>query len=97
MGYCFSYALGLGPGILLLLSEIFPTHVRGKAAGVCTIFMWVSCWFVALWFPTLLKLSQAGTFWMLSGTSFLMFLFVWRIIPETKGKTLEEIEGFWSR
>ena len=97
MAYCFCYALGLGPGILLLLSEIFPTHIRGKAAGVCTIFMWVSCYFVSEKFPTLLEWSQAGTFWILSATSFIMFLFVWRVIPETKGKTLEQIEQHWRR
>ncbi|NQU23698.1 MAG: sugar porter family MFS transporter [Candidatus Nealsonbacteria bacterium] len=95
--YSFFYALGLGPGILLLLSEIFPTHVRGKAAGVCTVFMWVSCYFVSEQFPTWLEWSQSGTFWILSGTSFTMFLFVWLLIPETKGKTLEEIEQFWRR
>lgn len=97
MAYCFCYALGLGPGILLLLSEIFPTHIRGKAAGVCTIFMWVSCYFISEKFPTLLEWSQAGTFWILSCTSFVMFLFVWRVIPETKGRTLEQIEQHWTK
>lgn len=97
MAYCFCYALGLGPGILLLLSEIFPTHIRGKAAGVCTIFMWVSCYFVAEKFPTWLEWSKHGTFWILSGTSFIMFLFVWQVIPETKGRTLEQIEQGWTR
>jgi SP family arabinose:H+ symporter-like MFS transporter len=97
IAYCICYALGLGPGILLMLSEIFPTHIRGKAAGVCTIFMWVSCWFVSVTFPVALQWSQAGTFWLLSCTSFIMFVFVWRVIPETKGKTLEEIERFWKR
>lgn len=95
--YCFCYALGLGPGILLLLSEIFPTHVRGKAAGVCTIFMWVSCYLISEKFPILLEWSRAGTFWLLSGTSLLMFFFVWRVVPETKGRTLEAIEQSWRK
>ena len=97
MAYCFFYALGVGPGILLILSEIFPTHVRGKAVGTCTIFMWVSCYFVSEKFPVLLEWSQAGTFWTLTCTSLLLFLFVWRVIPETKGRSLEEIERSWRR
>ena len=95
--YSFFYALGLGPGILLLLSEIFPTHVRGKAAGICTVFCWGSCYFVSEKFPVWMEWSQAGAFWIFSFTSFIMFLLVWWLIPETKGKTLEEIEQFWRR
>jgi MFS transporter, SP family, arabinose:H+ symporter len=97
MAYTFFYALGLGPGILLILSEIFPTHIRGKAASICTIFMWVSNYLISERFPALLEWSKSGSFWLLSCTSFAMFLFVWRMIPETKGKTLEEIESFWRR
>lgn len=97
MAYCFCYALGPGPVNLLILSEIFPTHIRGKAAGVCTIFMWVSCYFIAEKFPTLLEWSEAGTFWILATTSFLYFLFAWIVVPETRGKTLEQIEQHWNR
>jgi len=97
VAYCFFYALGVGPGILLVLSEIFPTRIRGKAVGACTIFMWVSCYFVSKYFPELLEWSQAWTFWSLTCTSLLLFLFVWRVIPETKGRTLEEIERYWRR
>jgi SP family arabinose:H+ symporter-like MFS transporter len=97
MVYCFCYALGVGPGILLLLSEIFPTHIRGKAAGFCTIFMWVSCYFIAEKFPVLLEWSQSGTFGILGCNCLVMFFFVWLVVPETKNRTLEDIEKSWSK
>ena len=93
--YLLFYALGPGPVALLLLSEIFPTHVRGKAVGICTLFLWVSTYLVSEQFPTWLVWSESGTFWLLSGACFLYALYSWRVIPETKGKTLEQIEQHW--
>ncbi len=95
MLYCFCYALGPGPVNLLILSEIFPTHVRGQAAGVCTIFMWVSCYFISERFPRWLQWSEPGTFWALAVMCLLYCLFCWLLIPETKGRTLEQIERHW--
>jgi len=66
MAYCFFYALGPGPVNLLILSEIFPTHVRGQAVGICTIFLWVSCYLVSERFPRWLHWSEPGTFWILA-------------------------------
>jgi SP family arabinose:H+ symporter-like MFS transporter len=93
--YLFFYALGPGPVVLLILSEIFPTHVRGKAVGICTIFLWVGTYLVSEQFPTWLVWSEAGTFWTLAGACLLYALYSWRVIPETKGKTLEQIEQHW--
>ncbi len=95
MAYCFFYALGPGPVNLLLLSEIFPTHVRGQAAGVCTVFMWISCYVVSERFPRWLEWSEAGTFWTLASMCLLYSLFSWLVIPETRNKTLEQIEQHW--
>ena len=95
MAYCFFYALGPGPVNLLILSEIFPTHVRGQAVGICTIFLWVSCYLVSERFPRWLHWSEPGTFWILAAMCALYFLFSWLVVPETKGKTLEQIEHHW--
>jgi sugar porter (SP) family MFS transporter len=96
MAYCFFYALGPGPVNLLLLSEIFPTHIRGKAAGVSTIFMWLSCYVISERFPRWLEWSEAGTFWTLAAMCGLYSLFSWLVIPETRGRTLEQIEQHWA-
>ncbi len=95
MAFCFCYALGPGPVNLLILAEIFPTHVRGQAAGISTLFLWVSNYFVAERFPTWLKWSEAGTFWTLAGMCLLYSTFSWLFVPETKGKSLEQIEQYW--
>jgi SP family arabinose:H+ symporter-like MFS transporter len=93
--YLFFYALGPGPVALLLLSEIFPTHVRGKAVGISTLFLWLSTYVVSEQFPAWLIWSESGTFWVLTGTCLLYALYSWRVIPETKGRTLEQIEQHW--
>ena len=94
--FLFFYALGPGPVALLLLSEIFPTHLRGKAVGISTFFLWISTYLVAEQFPTWLAWSESGTFWILTGTCFLYALYAWRVIPETKGRTLEQLEQYWN-
>jgi sugar porter (SP) family MFS transporter len=95
MAYCFCYALGPGPVALLLLSEIFPTHVRGQATGVSTIFLWVSCYIISEQFPSWLEWSEAGTFITLAGMCLLYSLYSWFVVPETRGKTLEQVEEHW--
>ena len=90
-----SYALGIGPGTWLVISEIFPTRLRGRATAVCTVFLWLSS-FVILWlFPIMQEISQSGTFWFLSFITVIGGVISWFIIPETKGKTLEQIEEYW--
>ena len=95
--YCSFFAIGVGTGSWLVISEIFPTRVRGRAVSICTFSLWVSNFVAVLVFPSLLELSRAGTFWLFAILSFVMVAFVWRMIPETKQKTLEEIEKFWRR
>lgn len=93
-----AFAVGLGPGVWVVLSEIFPTRIRGRAMSVATISLWVACVALTLTFLSLVKaITITGAFWLYAGLSAFTFLFVWRMVPETKGKSLEEIEKLWIR
>ncbi|NQU21143.1 MAG: sugar porter family MFS transporter [Candidatus Nealsonbacteria bacterium] len=95
LGFVVCYAIGVGPGAWLIISEIFPTRVRGRAMSICTLSLWVVNFLTTLAFPVLWSHTQAGTFWLFALTSGTMALFVWAILPETKGRSLEEIEQSW--
>ncbi len=87
------FAMSLGPVTWVILSEIFPNRVRGAAVSVSVSALWIACFALTFTFPALnAALGPAGTFWLYSGICVIGFLFVlWRV-PETKGKTLEQIE-----
>jgi sugar porter (SP) family MFS transporter len=88
------YAMSLAPVTWVLLSEIFPNKIRGLAMSVAVSSLWIACFLVTFSFPILnQRLGAAGTFWTYAAICFAGFLFIWRCIPETKGKTLEEIEA----
>lgn len=87
------YAMSLGPVTWVLLSEIFPNKVRGVAMAVCTAALWIASFLLTYTFPFLNSgLGTGGTFLLYAIICFCGFLFVWRRIPETKGKSLEELE-----
>jgi SP family arabinose:H+ symporter-like MFS transporter len=93
-----AFAMALGPLSWLVCSEIFPNKVRGRAMSIATFIIWSSCYVVAQTFPMLNDSKAIGpalTFWLYGGVSLLTFLFVFMLVPETKGRTLEEIEAFW--
>ncbi len=91
--YVFLYSLGLGPIVWVLISEIFPLAVRAKALALCTFISWMSNYLIVLTFPNLLdSLGMSGTFAIYALLTLLSFLFCARYIPETKGKSLEQIE-----
>ncbi len=95
-GYVACFGFGLGPGVWLVMSEIFPTRIRGRAMSIATFFVWASCFVVSLTFPMLLAAVGAPkTFWLFGVMSIATILFVWRVVPETKGRTLENIEMLW--
>ena len=87
------YAMSLAPVTWVLISEIFPNRIRGAAVSVSVSALWIACFALTFTFPTLnAALGPAGTFWLYSAICVAGFLFVlWRV-PETKGKTLEQIE-----
>jgi sugar porter (SP) family MFS transporter len=87
------FAMTLGPVTWVLISEIFPNRIRGAAVSASVSALWIACFALTFTFPGLnAALGPAGTFWLYSGICVAGFLFVlWRV-PETKGKTLEQIE-----
>ena len=94
--YVASFAVGVGTGTWVVMSEICPTRIRGRAMSVATIFLWCGTLLVTLTFLSLVKAFTApGTFLMYAAISIAAFVFVWRFVPETKGRTLEEIDRWW--
>ena len=93
-----AFAMALGPIPWILCSEIFPTRIRGRAMSIATFTIWTSCYAVAQTFPMLNDSSAFGparTFWVYTACSLAALLLVAWLVPETKGRTLEEIEGRW--
>ena len=87
------YAMTLGPVTWTLLAEIFPNRIRGVAMGVCTFALWVGCCTLTFSFPSMnASLGSSGTFWAYSLICVSAFVYLWRNCPETKGKSLEELE-----
>jgi MFS transporter, SP family, arabinose:H+ symporter len=87
------YAMSLAPVTWVILSEIFPNKVRGAAMSIATVALWAACFLLTYTFPMLNRILQAsGTFWLYGFICVLGFWFIFKRLPETKGKTLEEIE-----
>ena len=88
-----TYAMTLAPVTWVVLSEIFPNSIRGTAMAIATTALWIACFVLTYTFPILNKLLNAsGTFWLYGLICFSGFLFILKKLPETKGKSLEEIE-----
>jgi SP family arabinose:H+ symporter-like MFS transporter len=91
-----AFAMALGPIPWILCSEIFPARVRGRAMSVATFTIWTSCYLVAQTFPMLNDSPAVGpalTFWIYATCSLAALIFVFFMVPETKGRSLEEIEA----
>ena len=87
------YAMSLAPIVWVILSEIFPNRIRGAAMALATFALWIACFILTYTFPLLNKgLGAAGTFWVYAAICLLGFVFILIKLPETKGKSLEEIE-----
>jgi SP family sugar porter-like MFS transporter len=87
------YAMTLAPVTWVILSEIFPNRIRGLAMSVATFALWSACFVLTYSFPLLNKILKAsGTFWLYGFICILGFWFILKKLPETKGKSLEEIE-----
>jgi sugar porter (SP) family MFS transporter len=92
------YSMSLAPVTWVVISEIFPNRIRGAAMAVAVAALWLACFILTYTFPLLKsKLGAAGTFWLYALVCVLGFLFIWRKLPETKGRTLEQIENDLTR
>lgn len=98
LGYIAFFAMSLGPLTFVVIAEIFPTRSRATAMSIATFFLWLAVFLVSQTFPILIgSIGSAYTFWLYTLISVLAFLFIRKSIPETKGKTLEEIEASWTK
>ncbi len=96
MVYVASFAISLGPIFWLLNAEIYPLGVRSKAAGLGTMANWVANFAVSLTFLLLIDaLGRSGAFWFYAAVSALTLAFCLKLVPETKGKRLEDIQAFF--
>ncbi len=103
--YIACFGLSVGPVTWVILSEIFPTAVRGRALGLATFFLWTADYVVTQTFPMMdargswfvAHFNHAFPFYVYATFCVLLVLLVWRLVPETKGRSLEEIERHWSQ
>jgi MFS transporter, SP family, galactose:H+ symporter len=96
MTYVASFAISLGPIFWLLNAEIYPLSVRSKAAGIGTMANWTFNFIVSLTFLLLIEaLGRSGAFWFYGCLGILTLVFCWKLVPETKGKHLEDIQAYF--
>jgi len=102
LSYIASFALSVGPVTWVILSEIFPTQIRGRAMSIATFCLWSANFVVSQTFPMMNdnkwlvdKFHRGFPFWLYGALCAVLVVFVWFFVPETKGKTLEEIERHW--
>ena len=102
LGYIGCFALSLGPVVWVVLSEIFPTKIRGRAMSIATLGLWTANYIVSQTFPMMSEnaflvdnFHGAFPFWIYGALCVVTVVFVVRFVPETKGKSLEEIERMW--
>ena len=97
LAYVFCTAISICAVVFVLLSEMYTNSVRGRAMSIAGFALWIGTYLIGQLTPVLLGWSQAGTFFIFAIMCVPYMLIMWKVIPETTGKTLEEIEKYWSR
>lgn len=95
--YTASFMMSWGPICWVLISELFPNTIRGKAVAVAVAAQWAANYFISSTYPAMMEFSSGLTYWFYGLMSIISFFFVWKMVPETKGKTLEEMEHLWKK
>ena len=97
LGYIAFFAASLGPAVWVLATELFPNRLRSKGMSIAVVALWIACTIVTIVFPIMLeKLSGGITFLIFAVTCVASLLYVWKYVPETKGKSLEKLEKEFS-
>ena len=96
LAYVFCCAISISAIVFVLLSEMYPNSVRGRAMSIAGFALWIGTYLIGQLTPILLGWSQAGTFFIFAACCVPYMLIMWKVIPETTGKTLEEIEAYWT-
>ena len=104
LGFIACFAMSLGPVVWIIIAEIFPTKIRGRAMAMATLLLWAANYVVSQTFPIINEhpalvamFHHAFPFWLYAAFCASTVFFVWRVVPETKGQSLEEIESLWTR
>ena len=97
MVYTASFMFSWGPIAWVLIAEIFPNTIRGAAVAIAVAFQWISNFIVSSTFVSMLNWSPSGTYSIFGIVCVVAAIFVWRLVPETKGKTLEDMTKLWGR
>jgi MFS family permease len=95
--YIASFAFSMGPVVWTMINEIYPRELRGRMVSIATAANWLSAWLVSQFFLTLTdSIGEPATFWLFAFFCAVAFLWIWRSVPETKDRTLEQIEQMWT-
>jgi SP family xylose:H+ symportor-like MFS transporter len=104
LAYIAGFAVSWGPVTWVLLSEIFPNQIRGKAMAIAVAAQWIANYLVSWTFPIMDKnasllshFNHGFAYWVYGVMSVLAAVFVWKTVPETKGRSLEQMEQLWGR
>ena len=95
--YTASFMMSWGPICWVMISEIFPNTIRGKAVAIAVAAQWITNFIVSSTFPSLLAFNISFTYCLYGVMSVLSAMFVWKMVPETKGKTLENMNKLWKK
>lgn len=92
-----SFMMSWGPICWVYISELFPNKIRGQAVAVAVAFQWFANFVISSTYPGMMQFSSAFTYGFYGAMAILSAIFVWKMVPETKGKSLEEIEKIWKK
>ncbi len=92
-----SFAFSLGPVVWTIISEIYPNRVRGRAVSLATAVNWGAAFLITQFFLTIVDaIGEATTFFVMAGLCVISYVWIHRNVPETRGRTLEEIQDLWN-
>jgi MFS family permease len=92
--YVAAFSIGMGPLVWTVIGEVFPNRIRTQAASTCVLLLWLANFAVSQFFPWLLHAFEYKVFWLFGAICLLAAGFIWLLVPETKGRSLEDLEKF---